>query len=146
MPRRPATIQIPIPPSKTCSTRLRKRDKRRMATPGLTADTSGIVDGGIDAAEPIEGTEPAAREARDGNDVALFDGPPAGYDPLLFQIEDLNPYVDNRTTKRLFRQEPYDPVGIKVGSFVLFPEVEFGASYYSNVFTRPARRPTGRWM
>ncbi|HEY8127110.1 MAG TPA: outer membrane beta-barrel protein [Hyphomicrobium sp.] len=67
----------------------------------------------------------------------LFENPPAGYDPLLFQIEDLNPYTDNRTTRRLFRQEPYDPVGIKVGSFVLFPELEFGTSYYSNVFHAP---------
>lgn len=104
---------------------------------GLTADTSGVVDGGVDAAEPIEGADPAASEARDGDDAAIFADPPAGYDPLLFQIEDLNPYVDNRTPRRLFRQEPYDPVGIKVGSFVLFPEVEFGASYYSNVFHAP---------
>lgn len=101
---------------------------------GLGADTSGVVDGVVDTAEPLVGTDPAASEARDGDDTALFNGPPAGYDPLLFQIEDLNPYMDNRTTKRLFRQEPYDPVGIKVGSFVLFPEVEFGTSYYSNVF------------
>lgn len=106
------------------------------------ADASGVVDGGvidqdIDTAAPIGGTDTAPADAPAGGDIALFENPPAGYDPLLFQIEDLNPYADNRTTKRLFRQEPYDPVGIKVGSFVLFPEVEFGASYYSNVFHAP---------
>jgi hypothetical protein len=37
----------------------------------------------------------------------------------------------------LFRKEPYDPVGIKIGNFVLFPELEVGGSYYSNVFHAP---------
>ncbi len=105
---------------------------------GLSADTSGIVDGGIDTvaepAQPIDGDVMSRVEPADKDDAMLIENPPAGYDPLLFQIEDLDPYTDNRTTRRLFRQEPYDPVGIKVGSFVLFPEVEFGTSYYSNIF------------
>lgn len=108
---------------------------------GLSADPSGLVDGSVDTTgepsqaldgDPIGGGAPADRE-----EAALIENPPAGYDPLLFQIEDLDPYTENRTTRRLFRQEPYDPAGIKVGSFVLFPEVEFGASYYSNVFHAP---------
>ncbi|MGO4683033.1 outer membrane beta-barrel protein [Hyphomicrobium sp. 2TAF46] len=105
---------------------------------GLSADPSGLVDGSVDTTgEPRQALDgdPTVGGARvEGEAAALIENPPAGYDPLLFQIEDLDPYTDNRTTRRLFRQEPYDPVGIKVGSFVLFPEVEFGASYYSNVF------------
>ena len=72
--------------------------------------------------------------------MALFENPPARSDPLLFQIEDLDPIRDNRTPRRLFRQEPYDPVGIQIGSFVLFPELELGGSYYSNVFHAPSAK------
>ncbi|RUP09481.1 outer membrane beta-barrel protein [Hyphomicrobium sp.] len=108
---------------------------------GLSADPSGLVDGSIDAtgmpSQSLDGDPTVGGARADGEEAALIKNPPAGYDPLLFQIEDLDPYTDNRTTRRLFRQEPYDPVGIKVGSFVLFPEVEFGASYYSNVFHAP---------
>ncbi|HET6390334.1 outer membrane beta-barrel protein [Hyphomicrobium sp.] len=108
---------------------------------GLSADPSGIVDGGIDTmsepAQSWDGDVMSRGAPADNDDAMLVENPPAGYDPLLFQIEDLDPYTDNRTTRRLFRQEPYDPVGIKVGSFVLFPEVEFGTSYYSNIFHAP---------
>ncbi len=108
--------------------------------PNFPAEPAAVVDGDVDTEEqsaPQDGTDMSAVATRDDGDVGLFENPPAGYDPLLFQIEDLNPYTDNRTTRRLFRQEPYDPVGIKVGSFVLFPELEFGTSYYSNVFHAP---------
>jgi hypothetical protein len=74
---------------------------------------------------------------RSAEDIAAFENPPAGYDPLLFQIEDINPITDNRTPRWFFRAEPYDPVGVRIGSFVLFPELELGTSWYSNVFHAP---------
>ncbi|MES1179745.1 MAG: outer membrane beta-barrel protein, partial [Hyphomicrobium sp.] len=101
------------------------------------AEPAPAIDGDVTAAEKPEAqdsTDSSSGGRSDGYDVGIFDNPPAGYDPLLFQIEDLDRYADNRTTGRLFRQEPYDPVGIKVGSFVLFPELELGTSYYSNDF------------
>lgn len=108
---------------------------------GLPADPSGLVDGSVDATGELsqsrDGDPTGGGAPVDGEAAALIENPPAGYDPLLFQIEELDPYIDNRTTRRFFRQEPYDPAGIKVGSFVLFPEAEFGASYYSNVFHAP---------
>lgn len=106
------------------------------------AEPAPVRDGIIDVGEPLppeDGTDPTTVDTRDPEDAALFDNPnpPAGFDPLLFQIEDLDPVRDNRLPQRLFNREPYDPVGIKVGSFVLFPEAEFGTSYYSNVFRAP---------
>jgi len=65
-------------------------------------------------------SSPTVVDTRPREDIDVFENPPAGFDPLLFQIEDLDPIRSNRATTRLFRLEPYDPVGIQVGSFVLF--------------------------
>jgi len=46
----------------------------------------------------------------------------------------------DRRTRRIATLEPFDPVGIRAGSFVLFPEVELGLSAFSNVFRSPAAR------
>ena len=80
---------------------------------------------------------PSVVDTREANDIALFRNPPAPPDPLLNQIEDLDPVRDNRATLQLFQNEPYEPVGVQIGSFVLFLELELGGSYYSNVFHAP---------
>lgn len=112
--------------------------------PGYTPESTQTErDGIIDAEEPAvvqDGVDPTVVDTRDPEDIALFENPSADPDPLLFQIEDLDPVRDNRTVSRLFRLEPYDPVGIKIGSFVLFPEVETGGSWYSNVFLSPTKQ------
>ena len=93
------------------------------------------VDGIIENPEPVpvrDGVDPLSIDTRPKEDIDAFESPPAGYDPLLFQIEDLPP-IEDRRTRRLARLEPYDPVGIRIGTFVLFPEVELGGSWYSNV-------------
>lgn len=97
-------------------------------------------DGIVDVGEPLppeDGTDPITVDTRDADEIALFENPPADVDPLLFQIEDIDPIRDNRAVSRLFRLEPYDPIGIRVGSFMLFPEAEFGGSWYSNVLRSP---------
>lgn len=97
-------------------------------------------DGEIQASEPapiLDGSDPTAFDTRTRAEIDLFENPPAGFDPLLFQIEDIEPVRDNRRPRRLFRIEPFDPVGIKVGSFVLFPEVETGLRWDSNVLSSP---------
>ena len=102
-----------------------------------------LRDGIVDAGDPVpaeDGTNPATVDTRPPEDIAVFENPPAGYDPLLFQIEDIDPIRDNRATTRLFRQEPYDPIGIRIGTFVMFPELELGGSWYSNVFRAPAAK------
>ena len=105
-----------------------------------------LRDGIVDVGEPLpaeDGTDPSLVDTRPQEDIAIFENPPADTDPLLFQIEDIDPIRDNRTTTRLFRAEPYDPIGIRIGTFVLFPEVELGTSWYSNVFRSPDARADG---
>jgi len=102
---------------------------------------AAAVDGILDTPEPlqpVDGVDTSLVDTRSADEIALFSNPPSPPDPLLYQIEDINPITDNRKTARLFRQEPYDPVGIRIGSFVLFPELDLGTSYYSNVFHAPA--------
>lgn len=92
-------------------------------------------DGDVAPVEPQpvrDGGNSIALDNRPASDIAAFESPPAGYDPLLFQIEDLPP-VEDRRIRRLFAAEPYDPVGIRIGSFVLFPEAEIGTRWTSNV-------------
>ncbi len=110
--------------------------------PNYNAEPPVVHDGIVDVGEPLapeDGTDPSVVDTRPQEDVDAFENPPAGHDPLLFnQVEDLDPIIDNRSVRRLASLDPYDPVGIKVGSFVLFPETEFGASWYSNVFRAPS--------
>ena len=108
--------------------------------PTATTEPPQVRDGIVDIGEPLpaeDGTDPSTLDTRPPEDRAVFENPPAGYDPLLFQIEDLDPIVDNRAVTRLFRQEPFDPIGVRIGSFVLFPELELGGSWNSNVFRAP---------
>jgi len=95
-------------------------------------------------------------DMREQEDADAFTSPPAGYNPLLFQIEDIPP-INDRLTRHLFLQEPFDPVGLRIGTFVLFPEVEIGGSWYSNVLSssnaqsdmafdlRPSARLVSNW-
>jgi hypothetical protein len=99
-----------------------------------------LRDGIVDVGEPLppeDGTDPSSVDTRPQEDIEPFQNPSSGVDPLLFQIEDLDPVRDDRRTARLFRAEPYDPIGIRIGSFVMFPELELGGSWYSNVFRAP---------
>jgi hypothetical protein len=114
------------------------------STPPPDADDGGTAssDGLIDLAEPAppeDGADPTI-DTRPPEDRDVFVNPPAGYDPLLFQIEDINPVATDRRPARLARFEPYDPVGIRIGSFVLFPEVEVGGLWTDNVLSSPDAR------
>lgn len=100
------------------------------------------TDGTIDLAEPQppeDGGDPT-RDTRPPEDLAPFENPPAGFDPLLFQIEDIDPVTTDRRPARLARFEPYDPIGIRVGSFIFFPEIEIGGVWTDNVLSSPDAR------
>ena len=88
---------------------------------------------------PVDGGDPTEIDSRPKEEAVLFENPAAPNDPFLYQVEDTDP-VANRRADRLFRFEPYDPVGVKAGSFIFFPEVEVGGSYISNVFYSPIKR------
>jgi hypothetical protein len=105
----------------------------------IARDGSVASDGIIDLAEPQERSDGAdpTQDMRPPEDSDLFVNPPAGYDPLLFQIEDIDPAVTDRRPTRLARFEPYDPIGIRVGSFVFFPEAEIAGLWTDNVLSSP---------
>lgn len=107
-----------------------------------------VQDGVLTAPAPEEAgavDDPALMDQRSPEAIAAFENPPAGHDPLLFQIEDIAPSnpILNRRPRRLFEIEPYDPIGIRLGSFVLFPEVEISGARFSNVFASP--NPESDW-
>jgi hypothetical protein len=104
-----------------------------------------LRDGIIDTGEPDgvrDGVDPSLVDTRPRDEAALFETPASTVDELLFQVEDLDPILDRRP-QRLFRFEPYDPVGIRAGSFVIFPEAEISGHAFSNVFRAPAKRSDG---
>ncbi len=90
----------------------------------------------------VDGVDPTSvdlrtREERDLFDTTTAQTVPAGYDPLLFQIEDIDPTLTDRRPERLFRGEPYDPIGIRLGGFVYFPEAEISGVATNNVLRTP---------
>ncbi len=101
--------------------------------------TDVAADGQISVAEAdavADGREPIPTDPRSSEDRAAFQGPPAGYDALAFQIE-LDPATDARPA-RLAALEPYTAVGRRVGSWMIFPTLEAGAGGTSNVFRTAA--------
>lgn len=125
---RPAAGQRPV---------LRDGDLSWPPEPAVLRD--GVVDGR--EPEPVrDGADATSVDTRPQEDIDVFENPPAGYDPLLFQIEDVEPLADRRVA-RLARLEPYDPIGVRIGSFVLFPEAEIGFSSYSNVLRSASPQP-----
>ncbi len=110
---------------------------------GETAATGReTLDGTIDVSEPeaiADGADPL-RDTRPPADLEPFQNPPAGYDPLLFQVEDIDPATTDRRPARLARFEPYDPIGVRVGSFVFFPEAEIAGLWTDNVLSSPDAR------
>lgn len=103
-------------------------------------------DGIVEVGEPVspqDGSDPTLIDSRPQEEADLFttpvENPPPGFDPLLFQIEDIDPLRTDRRPARLFNREPYDPVGVRFGSFVFFPEVSIAGEATNNILRlRPA--------
>ena len=96
-----------------------------------------VAQAGADGMEPADA---ARHDLRSQADIQAFERPRAGFDPDAFSIEP-EPALDRRP-ERLFRRDPFDPVGIRMGSFMIFPEAELAAAAYSNVF-RGSKDPLG---
>ncbi len=120
---------------------LRRREQADGETePPVSEDLA--VDGHMETAEPVvvlDGREEVIDDPRLPADRAAFLAPPAGYDALAFQIE-LSPAADGRP-KNLARFEPYQPVGQRSGSWVVFPTVEVGIGATGNVYRSTNARP-----
>jgi hypothetical protein len=105
-----------------------------------TAEPKGLQDGVIVVGEPTaarDGIPDMSQDPRLPEDIAAFTSPPAGYNPYLYGIEP-DPLSDRRT-RELFYLEPYFARGIRVGSFVVFPEAQIGATATNNIFRNSAR-------
>lgn len=92
-------------------------------------------DGVLDTPEPeptSDGVTPGQVDARTPADIAPFERPPAGFDPDAFALE-LDPILDRRP-QTLYRFEPFQPVGIRAGSFTVLPESIFAFRATSNIF------------
>lgn len=130
------------------------RDGDLSAEQGPTQEIDGVIVTG-EPRGPQDGVDATINDTRSPDDIAAFEAPPAGFDPQLFQVE-VDPILDRRP-ERLFRFEPFDPRGIKLGAFVLLPEIEFGSGFYSNLFrssrarsdfvfdVRPTARLVSNW-
>ncbi len=125
------------PPDNVQGQRQVRRDGD-LSEPEPQQPRDGIVDVG-EPPGPVDGIDPTTVDTRALEEAQLFENPPLPDNPLLFQIEELEPILDRRP-QRLFRFEPFDPVGIRAGSFVLFPELETSGAFFSNVFRGPSAR------
>ena len=110
------------------------------AADGMPGGLQQPLDGVIEVGEPLpvpDGIPDLRRDPRGPEDIAAFQRPPAGYDPYLFQIE-VEPLADRRPGE-LFRLEPTAARGVRIGSFVLFPEAELGMTTTNNLFRNGER-------
>lgn len=120
-----------MPPREIVGQRRAPRDGDLANEEGPAQEQDGVIATG-EPLGPQDGDNAVLNDTRSPDEIAVFENPPAGFDPQLFQAE-VDPILDRRP-ERLFRFEPYDPRGIRVGNFVLLPEAEFGGTFYSNVF------------
>lgn len=110
------------------------------AADGMPGGEQQPLDGVIEVDEPLpvpDGIADLRRDPRLPEDIGAFARPPAGYDPYLFQIE-LDPLADRRPAE-LFRLELTAARGVRIGSFVVFPEAEIGALTTNNLFRNSER-------
>lgn len=106
----------------------------------LTGDADADADTGQDG-----GPGPAGADERSQSERGQFAFPahpdplPEADNPLLFQVEEIEPFdpAQNRRPSRFASLDPYNPVGIRFGSFIFFPEIEIAAVHMSNVFSAP---------
>ena len=121
--------------------------RRRSALPvdgdfSAPVQPAAPIDGDFSApqqTQPIDGADPVSTDNRSDADRAAFSSPPAGFDPTLFGI-DVSPILSERP-RRLFRFEPYTPIGIRAGSFIILPVLETSVLFDSNTFqSSPAER------
>lgn len=133
----PALITAPLLRGRTIVT-----DGDLTYPPEPQAPQDGLVAIPTQDTPAADSGSPATVDQRNAADIAAFENPPAGYNPQLFQIEDLDITADRRV-RELFASpgEPYDPVGIRVGTFIFFPEFEIGGRFQSNVLSAAEDTP-----
>ncbi len=116
-PRRPAVPQ----------------DGEPVREPPGTGD--GVID--LNAPNPFADEEELTQlNLRTPAEAAVLGPGAAGFDPLLLQAEELNPVFSDRPFST-FVPDPFAPLGVRLGSFVLFSSLETDGDYNSNLFASP---------
>lgn len=116
--------------------------------PALSAGTEASGEPALPVDGLLKEEEPAAvadgddlvsdmRSPEDRQAFAPAD-PPTGYDPSQFSIE-VEPATDRRPS-RFANLDPYAPTGIRMGAFLLYPEIEIGAAAFDNVLRSPSNK------
>lgn len=100
-----------------------------------TQPVDGVVDNSQTSSQQGDPNSQEPLDARSPEDIAAFERPPAGFDLSLYSVE-LDPILDRRP-EQLYRFEPFQAVGYRVGSFTVFPEL-ISAGYATNNLYRSA--------
>jgi hypothetical protein len=96
-----------------------------------------VVEAGVGAAAAEGGEDATEVDMRSPEDVRAFVGQSAGYDPLLLQADETNP-VFSPSNFQGFILDPFQPVGTKIGSFLLFTTLEADYDFNNNIFASPS--------
>lgn len=97
---------------------------------------SDVVEAGVGAAAAEGGEDVTEVDMRSPEDVRAFVGQSAGYDPLLLQADETNP-VFSPSNFQGFILDPFQPVGTKIGSFLLFTTLDADYDFNNNIFASP---------
>ena len=108
-------------------------DSVALIRPTVQPTGPGDVSTDVAPADLLRPIEPDHRLEQDRN---AFNDPAAGYDPRRFRIEPV-PREDRRI-REFFEIEPYAPLGWRLGSFILYSELEVGGGWNSNVLNQPS--------
>lgn len=113
----------------------------RDGDPEAALEPEAIIDGAPEEPETYrnpDGEDAVQWDAREPADADAFTRPPAGYDGPAFGVE-LSPLEDRRPAF-LYRFEPWQPRGVRLGSFTVYPQADIGAAWVSNLFRTPRAR------
>ncbi|MGD9801801.1 MAG: outer membrane beta-barrel protein [Hyphomicrobiaceae bacterium] len=137
-------VSAPVAPIRSIDSEADNDDAQSTASaePDALTEPVAPVDGLLEPAEPqsvIDGVDlDADTRSEDDRQAFVPNEPPAGYDPSQFTIE-IEPLLDHRPA-RFADLDPYAPTGIRLGSFVLYPEAEIGVTAFNNVLRTSTNR------
>jgi hypothetical protein len=130
-PEQPDTDPDESEPRRPQPGRRPPRDGDPSWPPQPTQPVDGVLDP-VEPEQPVDGVDPTLVDTRSPEELAPFEllpTDPSG-ESLLVELE---PILDRRPAA-LARFEPFQPVGIRRGGFIVLPEAEISIAALDNVF------------
>ena len=141
----PASLPRPsIEPASNAHGHLPASFERSTPVAGQVAATAQARDDAFDRSGAHDTLGALDPDFRSEAERSSFQGPPAGHDPQLFQIEDVDPGQDRRI-QHFFEADPFQQIGWRLGAFVLFQDLELASAWQGNVFLEPDQRVDQRF-